>query len=379
MPLEACLQAKWGRAYQILIIGDCDVAKEKMEKKLDHAKQVKIFDGSFYEIGHQQGKIYSENGMNFDSVKIDLDLYNKQLEIYKKHYPELLEEFEGMASGGNFDKEKLTYNFITGELFYFRDRFSLDKACTIFGFKNGDDLFVGRNYDWLPQTEQLFEVYKVVNPDRNSFIAITDMGADSVATSKPKFLFYNADDAINDKGLFIGLTFAYADEWSYGVSCIHMTKLIAETCTTVADAIKIFEKVPLCGPKNFFIADQNGDMAIVEHTSKKFKVVWPKDNILIQTNHYVDDELAKEDTVLKHVPYHNTFIRYYETFQKINFEKGNFNSGSAIKILGRQGSYTCQNFPDVKTIWTLSLDMTSRKYRIYWNTSGSRKQQELKI
>ena len=340
---------------------------------------VKIFKGNFFEVGQQQGEIYKANGMNFDKVKIDPVLYKNQLEAYKKHYPELLEEFRGMASGGNFDEEKLIYDFITSEIYYYRKQFGLDKACTIFGYKTKDNLFIGRNYDWLPETEKIFEVYKVLNPKKNSFVAVTDMGIGSPATAKPEYFFYNADDAINNKGLFIGLTFANADQWSYGISCIHMTKIIAEACETVKDAIKVFEKIPLCCPKNFFIADKNGDMAIVEHTSKKFKVIYPENNILIQTNHYVDSELAKEDVVLKRVPQHNTFIRYYETLQKINQQKNKFNLNSAIKILGKPGSYTCQNFPGIKTIWTLALEMTNRKYKIYWDISEEKKEAELEI
>jgi len=276
-------------------------------------------------------------------------------------------------------KNQLIYDFITSEILYYRNSFGLGKACTIFGYKVKNNLFVGRNYDWIPETDKIFEAYKVINPERNSFIAITDMGIGSPATVEPKYFFYNADDAINSKGLFIGITFAYADQCSYGVSCIHMTKIIAETCETVKDAIKKFEKIPLCCPKNFFIADKNGDMVVVEHTSKKFKVLYPKDDILIQTNHYVDSELAEDDTVLKRVPSHNTFIRYYETLQKINFEKGKFKQDSIIKILGKPGSYTCQNFPAIKTIWTLALDIINKKYRIYWDISGKRKTKEIEI
>ena len=338
----------------------------------------KTFKGNFFEIGQQLGKIYKANGMNFDRIKIDSALYQKQLEVYKKHYPEMLEELRGIASGGNFNEAKLIYDFITNEIFYYRKSFGLDKACTIFGHKVNNNLFVGRNYDWLPESGKIFEAYKVVNPERNSFIAVTDMGVVSPARANPKYFFYNADDTINSKGLFVGITFAYADYWAYGVSCIHMTKIIAETCETVKDAVKVFEKIPLCCPKNFFIADKNGDMATIEHTSKKFKVLYPKDDTLIQTNHYVDSELAKEDTVLNRVPSHNTFIRYYETLQKINLEKGKFNLNSAIKILGRRGSYTCQDFSGIKTIWTLALDMTNKKYRIYWDILGKRKKKELK-
>lgn len=339
----------------------------------------KIFKGNFFEIGQQQGEIYKSNGMSFDKVKIDPILYKNQLEIYTKHYPDLLEEFRGMAKGGNFDEEKLIYDFITSEIYYYRKEFNLDKACTIFGYKTQKNLFVGRNYDWLPETKKIFGVYKVLNPERNSFVGVTDMGIGSPATAKPEYFFYNADDAINDKGLFMGLTFANADEWSYGISCIHMTKIIAETCETVNDAIKVFEKIPLCCPKNFFIADKNGDMAIVEHTSRKFKVIYPENNILIQTNHYVDSELAREDKVLKRFPRHNTFKRYNETLEEINHGKDNFSINTPIKILGKPGSYTCQNFPGIKTIWTLSLDMTNQKYKIYWDISGEREEAELEI
>ncbi|KKQ34418.1 MAG: Peptidase C45 acyl-coenzyme A:6-aminopenicillanic acid acyl-transferase [candidate division WS6 bacterium GW2011_GWA2_37_6] len=339
----------------------------------------KTFKGNFFEIGQQQGKIYKTNGMNFDKIKIDPVLYKNQLQVYQKHYPELLEELSGIAQGGHYDGKKLIYHFITSEILYFRNELRLDKACTIFGYKSKNDLFVGRNYDWIPETDKIFEVYKVINPDMNSFIAVTDMGIDSPATAKPQYFFYNADDAINNKGLFIGLTFAYADQWSYGISCIHMTRIIAETCETVEDALKVFKNIPLCCPKNFFIADKKGNMVIVEHTSKKFRVVYPNENILIQTNHYVDNELSKEDTVLKRVPFHNTFIRYYETLQKIIFERDKFNINSIVKILGRPGSYTCQNFPGIKTIWTLALDMSNEKYNIYWNVSGKRKTRKLEI
>lgn len=376
------LRRRYGnRQYAIISISEKNSKLGiKMTTKPDQNKQIKVFEGNFFEIGKQQGKIYVENGMNFNSVHVDDELYRNQLSVYKKYYPELLEEFEGMADSGNFDKDKLTYYFITDELFYFRDRFRLDKACTIFGYKNKEKLYVGRNYDWLPEAEPFFEVYKVINPKRNSFIAVTDMGIDSAAkASQKQFFYYNADDAINDKGLFVGITFAYADEWSYGLSCIHLTKLITETCSTVEEAIEVLNTVPLCAPKNFFIADKQGNMAVVESTSKKVKTVKPKDNTLIQTNHFVDDELRNEDLVLKYVPFHNTFIRYYETLQKINFEREKLNLNSVIKILGRNGSYTCQNFPGVKTIWTLALDMTDGKYYLYWDTSDSTKQQVLEI
>ena len=340
---------------------------------------IKIFKGDFFEIGSQQGKIYSKNRMSFKHINIDHRLFRNQLRVYKKYYPDLLEEFKGVALAGKFDENNLIYKFITEEILQFTNRFNLQKACTVFGVKSQKGIFVGRNYDWRPVTEKVFGVYKVVNPERNSFIALTDMGITGVSDAKPKYLFYNSDDAINDKGLFIGINFAYNYKWSYGLSCIHMTKLIAETCSTVGDAIKVFKTVPLCCPKNFFIADGDGDMAVVEHTSKKYKIIYPENNVLIKTNHYIDPELAKEDAVLIRKPTHNTFLRYYETLQKVNARGEKFLLPDVIKILGDAESCVCQNQHDVKTIWSLALDMKKRKYNLYWNTAEKRKKQILKL
>lgn len=341
--------------------------------------KIKIFTGDFFELGRQQGRIYKQNGMDLGEVKISPELFRKQLRVYQKHYPELLEEFGGMAKAGNFDKDKLTYRFIVGPIISFTNRFNLRKSCTIFGVKNKSGVYVGRNYDWHPVTGRIFQVYKVINPQRYSFIALSDMGIGGPSTASPKYYFHDADDAVNDKGLFIGLTFAFADKWSYGLDSTHIIKLIAETCATLKDALDVFKRVPLCCPKNFFIADKNGDMAVVEHTSKRFKIVYSKDEILIQTNHYVDPELAREDTVLIHVPAHNTFLRYNEALKKISTRKDRFKFRDIVKVLGTPGTFVCQSHPNIKTIWSLALDMENRKYKLYWDIFSNIKSKNLRV
>ena len=262
--------------------------------------KITTFKGTFHEIGKQLGQIYRSNGLDIKKIRINKTLYDNQLKIYKKFYPELREEYEGIAEAGNLDKNKLIYKFITGEILWYNNFITSGKACTIFGIKNKNGVFIGRNYDWNPAIEKVFQVYKVANPQRNSFIAVSDMGIGRVAQAKPKYLVYTVDDAINDRGLFVGITFAFSDQWSYGLSSVHMSKLIAETCSTVKDALDLFNEIPLCCPKNFFIADKKGNMAVVEHTSKKFKVIYPSSDLLIQTNHYIDPELSLEDTIRSH-------------------------------------------------------------------------------
>lgn len=340
---------------------------------------MKTFKGSFYEIGRQQGEIYRQNGLDLTFIKVNQKIVAEQLKIYKKHYPQLLEEIEGIAVGGNFDKEKLLHIYLALEIVGFAKTFNMPLSCTIFGVKNSNGTFVGRNLDWLPITEKVMESYKREAEGCYKLLAVSDMFIGSPSDVEHNFLLYDAIDVINEKGLFVGITFAYGNTWSYGLSWNELTRIIGEQCSTVDEALDIFKNIPVSIPKNFFIADKKGNMAVVNHNSNKYKIVYPKDNVLIQTNHYTDPELSKIDRVLIETPTHNTYIRYYETLQKINqVNKNKFQLSDVIKILGNPNLYVCQNH-EIKTIWTLALDMKKQQYNLYTDVVGKRVEQKLAI
>jgi predicted choloylglycine hydrolase len=339
--------------------------------------RVREFSGDFFEIGKQEGEIYKKNGMRID-IKIIPSLYKKQLKIYKEYYPEFLEEIEGIASVVKCKKEKLIFNFICGEILFYK-RFLEHSGCTAFGVESRKGVFIGRNLDWFPATEKFFEVYKVnFKGKRYSFTGITDMG---ITTNKPdqREFFYYPDDAINEKGLFISLLAAYNKKWNYGIESIFMTKYIAERCSSVEEAIETFKKTPVFLPMFFFIADKNGKMVVIEHNSKKFKVIYPKDGVLIHTNHYLDKELKREDIILKVNPSHSSFVRYYKTLMEINKRKEIFNFSDVSKILTDKNLQICQNSKLRKTIWSLAIDAKRRKYKLYWDIFEKKKEMYIKF
>jgi len=136
--------------------------------------------------------------------------------------------------------------------------------------------------------------------------------------------------------------------------------------------------VPLNCAKNFLIGDKAGNMVAIEHLSgTKFKIVYPQDDLLIQTNHFVHPDLIKEDKVKKTS---TSFLRYYEIFRAIN-QRGidKFKQEDIIKILGARDSYVLQDLPGLKTIWSLSLNLKHADYRLYYNLFGKRKSLKLKI
>lgn len=327
------------------------------------------FKGNYREIGKQLGKIYRKNGKSFAVKKFDKNLYEKQLSFYKKFYPELLEELEGISEGGSYNYEDVVYDNVAGEIDWYKNKIK-KTSCTIFGVKDKFGTFVGRNYDWYPKTTA--SIYKYNNPYSYKYIAVTDNNYGP--KPKKKDILYYIDDAINEKGLYIGITFAYGAGISYGLPSQHIRKLIIEKCKNIKEALAIFKKIPVCCPKNFFIADKSGNMAIIEHASgKNYKVIKPKDGILIKTNHYLDPTLTKQDLILNARPTNGTFVRYYELLRNINLIGVNkIKQDDITKLILNKTSYVRQNSPATKTIWSLSMDMKKGKFDLYYKGSKKR-------
>jgi len=214
-----------------------------------------------------------------------------------------------------------------------------------------------------------------MNKDSYKYIAITDNSCGTEPIKED--FFYYINDAINEKGLYIGITFAHGENTSYGLSSAHIRKLIIEKCKNVKEAIEFFNKIPVSCPKNFFIADKNGDMVIVEHASgKNFKVIKPQNEILIKTNHYLDQELAKQDLILKTRPSNSTFVRYYELLRNINLiGVDKIKQKDITSLILNKKSYIFQNSPRTKTVWSLSMDMKNQKYDLYYKN----KKKKIKI
>lgn len=321
-----------------------------------------IFRGDYKEIGKQLGKIYHQNGKSFHYEKKDKNLYQKQLAIYKKFYPEILEEFEGISEGGNYNYEDVVYSNIIGEIDWYKNK-TKRSSCTIFGVQNKFGTFVGRNYDWYPKTTA--SVYKYKNPQSFKYTAITDNNY-GIKPKKEDITYY-IDDAFNEKGLYIGITFAHGFNTSFGLTTGHIRKLIIEKCKNVEEALDLFKKIPVCCPKNFFIADKTGRMVVVEHASgKNYKVIKPENGVLIKTNHYLDPKLIKKDLIFKSRPSNSTYVRYYELLRNINLiGVNNIKQTNVTKLILDKKSYIKQNSLDTKTIWSLSMDMKKGRYEFY--------------
>lgn len=326
------------------------------------------FAGTHTEFGDFYGRRLKAMHHNFYS-HLNIQTLRKQLKIYQEFYPELIEERLAAAEAAGHDPDLLLYEDLAA--FVDRKRRQIDThrhGCTIFAIHENDKTFVGRNYDWLPQTRGFFEQYDLSLFDQNRYFAFSDESVYAQHTGKNTRKFCPVD-ALNEHNLYIGLTFSHIDQWSYGLSPSHMIRYIAEHCKTTRQALNAFAKVPCAIPKNFLIADATGNIAIVEHAAKSYEIIKPNaQNYLIQTNHCLAPELQKLDRVQKDNPRTSSFVRYAETNFLINQELPNFQFADLSRIL-RKSAYIMNE----ETIWSLALELSEPRFNIYYNTAEGEK------
>jgi len=333
--------------------------------------------GSVDEIGKQEAELYKHNSDHFNT-QVHKNTLNQQLKVYLKHYPHLLKKYKVMAKCLKLPEKIVYQTFIVtdAQIKQNPNEKNSEKGCSIFGIRNKHGCFVGRNYDWSPNTNNYFKIFNVISYNTHSYIGISDM---NVLPTSRKSLFFEPEDLINEKGLYIGLTFAYDNNWNFGLTPPHFMMLIAETCSTVNQALKLTAKTPLATPKNFFIADRHGHMAVVEHTSKEYKVILPEDNKLIHTNDYVNPILSKEDTVLKVRPDTDSYIRYYEILQFLNKNKNDIEYHSIFRFLNSKATHVFEYNKRLSTIWSLAMSMKRRRYKIGYHHKCRFRTQILKM
>ena len=339
------------------------------------------FTGSYAEFGEYLAKKLAERNHDFDTRVNKLTL-NKQLKIYKKYWPELLEESKAVAHFLNMPEDEILYDEIASTIDNQKRHVknahdSKTDACTIFAIKENGKTFVGRNYDWDPSARNYFQTYNLKIGNSYHYYAFSDEGTYPGHYGRCTWKLY-MEDAINEHGLYIGLTASKLREkyWNYGFSSYHIIRYIAEHCNTTKEALAIFRKVPVAVPKNFLIADKSGDIAIIEHAAKDYRILRPKTfadaKYIVHTNHCLSPEYKKVDPVLESNAQADTYLRYEEADYLIRQELPNYNFTDTGRILRNSHYIYNQN-----TIWSLALELSESHLTYYYDTTEGQKEERL--
>ncbi len=336
------------------------------------------FTGTSAEFGEYLAKKLAERNHNFDT-RVNRRTLNIQLKIYKKFWPELLEESRAVANYLNMPEDEILYDEIAATIdqqkFHVQNAHDAKTdACTIFAIHENGKTFVGRNYDWDPSARNYFQNYDLKIGNAYRYFAFSDEGTYPRHTRSRTWKLY-MEDAINEHGLYIGLTASKLREkyWGYGFSSYHIIRYVAEHCKTTKEALATFRKIPVAVPKNFLIADKSGDIAVIEHAAKDYRILRPKNFLytkyIIHTNHCLSPKYKKVDPVLEANPQADTYLRYEEADYLIRTELPNYNFTDTARIL-RKSHYVYNK----DTIWSLALELSEPRLTYYHDTAEGQKE-----
>ena len=219
--------------------------------------------GTHREMGFQWGARLAERGLRLlDHVPFFLTAERRAFAAachpaYARHFPAALEELEGLAAGQNCRQEDLeTVLFTT---------YALPPACgcSCLAVSNGNGVFFGRNSDFLTALEPDYTHVTYGFSDR----AIPFTGN---TTS-----FVQMEDAVNARGLAIGLTSVYTPRPRPGLNAGMVLRLLAETCAAVPEALDRLRVLPLASCQTLTLADAAGDIAVAECSPEGMRVERP--------------------------------------------------------------------------------------------------------
>ncbi len=236
--------------------------------------------GDFYEMGLKYGKLlYDKAGFVIPKIsKEKKDFGIASYHELQTFYPEVVEEIKGFAKGINDKPERL------GAFLLSIGIFDTTGQCSVFAFRNDNTTIVGRNYDMLFDFKKFTESSLIAPKDKYAYISQSDV-------------FIGRSDGINEKGLSVAMSFVNGTKVQPGVGFHFVIRKALENCSTTKQAIQIIQEAKVSSANNFLIADQSGDITVVESAPQKKVVRRPTkgEQFIYITNQFVTPEMKTFD------------------------------------------------------------------------------------
>ena len=317
------------------------------------------FKGTHYNAGYKWGKLLYKNNKIISSQHTFViteerkKFANQCLPIYKKYYPEILEEIKGIADGQQDFYENL-YTFLISMYC-----FEFDNHCTCLAFKDDNNIIFGRNSDFLVDLEKLYMncLYKLDN--------VYSFNGNTTA-------FVEMEDGINEYGLAIGLTFIYPKVINIGFNAGILVRYLLEKCKTTDEVIEKLKNIPIASQQTVTVADSIGNIAVVECNAEYIEVIKPnKDgNFVAVANEFNSQKMKKYNNY--NVDNWRAEERYSVAYNSLKENSNNFSIELTKNILSGKYGFMCQydRKTNADTVWSVIYDIKNQKiYRVEGNPS----------
>lgn len=329
------------------------------------AKEFKVVEcgGTPYEIGQQWGegckesiKQSLEDGFNgiafmYKASKEEVILKAmKYLPLVQEFDPYLIDIIRGKADATGFRFDELFTQKCFQELLFHYN--SISGLCTSFALtgeatQNGKTL-LGQNFDWIPGVP--VDLVKVHHSN----------GLDQLIISP-------AEITLNSAGLGICLNGTFSQDYAFNLPSACLTPKVMRQKNT-HDAAEILKQAAR-GISYYVLADARGEMLGIESISNDFEVIYPENNMLLHTNHYLTERFKNCDIAAKFIP--SSYPRLERVKTLMNDYYGRINPEIIMEIMAdheNRPNSLCQHFepaaqPPIATV--MSLIMVPEDRTIY--------------
>ena len=281
----------------------------KNKKKLPIYKA----EGTPYEIGLSHGRQAKAH------VQVTIDTYSKLfkamsdidwpdakkmarafIEPIRSYNPDYLEEIRGIADGAELEFEEILALNVRSEL-AFQGRVPISDGCTSMGItqdrSSTGHALLGQSWDWRRSLIDALIILDIRQQgDKPDIIMITEAGIIG------KFGF-------NSAGVGICLNAMASNAVPTGLP-LHIAMRGVLDSMSLSEAIGNATRMQLGCCANFMLASEDGEILDIELDGSDFDVLYPKDGILVHTNHFLSPRLPRPpyiDTMKYKFP--DTFIR----------------------------------------------------------------------
>lgn len=260
-----------------------------------------------------------------------------------------MEEIRGFSDACHASHEDLAAFILT------IGAFKAVPSCSVFAVSNGSDIIFGRNYDFFYSFKKYVE----------SHLTCPKNGYWSIGHSD---IFIGREDGVNEKGLAISMRGVEGKLVKPGVSFCLALRYVLDNCANVKEAVKTLLDMRSSTAYNYLLADEKGDMAVVEASPEKAIARWPEEsiNFMVCTNHFLHPEMQEMENLEERSKSNwDTIPRYTTIYNMLKEKAGRIDVKGAQKILANHSGYVCSHQEKIKlgTLW--SIVATLKKPQIY--------------
>lgn len=274
------------------------MSKQKESSKYAPLRRLEL-TGTPYERGVKHGEEFADEIKNNLGIYLDIfkhkgsdkDTVYKQatefLSLIEDENREYAEEMKGIAEGSGLSIEDITILNARYEVMYSAFKEAADEinednpdACTAYGIQNSlsekGHTYVGQNWDWTPKLETF--ILDVRRDDGPNHVAMTEAG------------IVGGKIGVNEEGLAMtlnGLVTEHDGENPFQKPYHVRFREVLDSERMDSAIESMIAKDRACSA-NVIIGHESGEILNLELSPEKANYLYPKDGLLVHTNHVKD-------------------------------------------------------------------------------------------